>query len=81
MITITKIEAAIEETEILAENYPSSTGAGMKIRVFLAYLEFLRDSNAMWWTSPLANPSVEALLVALALEQEKLLHVLFRIRN
>ena len=81
MMTITKIEAAIEETKNLVEAYPASTGAGEKIRVFLAYLKFLRESNVLWWTSPLVNPSIEALLVSLAQEQEKLLHVLFRIRN
>lgn len=81
MITTTKIEAAIEETVELVKTHPASTQAGMSIRTFLAYLLFLRDSRAILWTSPLASPSVEALLVALAHEQERLLHVLFRMRN
>ena len=81
MITRKKILQAIKETESLFNEYSADTQAGMSIRAFWEYLQFLQSSSVIVWTSPLAHPAIINLLVVLAQEQERLLHIVFRMRN
>ena len=81
MVTREKIKQAIKETESLLDEYPYSSQAGMAVRAFLEYIKFLDSSSVILWTSPLAHPAIINLLVVLAHEQERLLHVVFRMRN